>query len=253
MSIAVIVSGYDKYAKLWPALAHGFNKYWADCPWKKYFITNYMDAPPGFVTIKTATEFSWGIKAIRALHQVDADVVFWLMEDCWLSGPVDTQTMVEFYELMMQNPSIDHIRMVPPFLSNGTITLERECDKPSVYDPRLWHFKPYGEWRASIMAPFWRRKSLLGYLREDDTVWSFEDRAGLYSTKSEKEYLCVSTPYIFPFPHKTNPYQRVKDEMMTKGAWNEAAYDYCKVEGLKMDFSLHPNGCFNTEKWHQRI
>jgi hypothetical protein len=247
MSISIVVSGFDKYSKLWPGLVHGFKKYWPDCPWPKYFITNYMDAPPGFKTIKTAKEFSWGSKATRALLQIDTDIVFWLMEDCWLPGPVDTTSMVKFYDLMMANPIIDHIRMVPPFLSDGTIVPERECDRPSKYDPRLWHFKEAAEWRASIMAPFWRRESLLGYLREGDSVWSFEDQASIFSIKSAKEHLCVIDPYVFPFPHKTNPYQRVKDELMTKGEWTKAAYDYCKVEGLTMNFSMHPNGMFNKE------
>ena len=247
MSMAIIVCGYDPYAKLWPAFAHGFNKYWPDCPWEKYFITNYMKGPKGFKTIMTAKEFGWGGKAMRALMQIKADIVFWLMEDCWLPGPVQTKTMVEFYNIMMANPNIDHIRFVPPFLSDGTIVPERELSGPSEYDPRLWHFKPAAEWRASIMAPFWRRESLLKYLREGQSVWQFEDEAGAYSTRSKADHLCVIDPHIFPFPHCTNPYQRVKNEMMTKGRWTEAAIDYCKYEGLNVDFSLHPNGHFNME------
>lgn len=247
MSMAVIVCGFDKYAKLWAPFVHGFNKYWPDCPWPKYFITNYMDGPKGFKTIKTALEIDWGSKARRALLQIDAEIIFWLMEDCWLPGPVDTKTMVEFYELMMLRKNIDHIRFVPPFLSDGTIAPERELSGPTEYEPRLWHFKPYAEWRASIMAPFWRRESLLEYLKEGMSVWSFEDQAGIYSTRSEKEHLCVIDPHIFPFPHRTNPYQRVKDEMVTKGQWTRAAIDYCKLEGLKMEFSIHPNGMINKE------
>ena len=244
--MSVIVCGYDKYAKLWSTFKHGFDKYWPDCPWERYFITNFMNGPRGFKTIKTLVETSWSNKAIRALMQIKTDIIFWMMEDCWHPGPVDTETMVKFYDLMMKNPNIDHIRFVPPFLSDGTIHPEHECSGPTPYDSRLWYFKQSAEWRASIMAPFWRRTSLLNYLKEGRSVWQFEDEAGSLSTKSQKEHLCAVDPRIFPFPHKTNPYQTVKDEIVMKGAWTSAAIDYCKTEGIKMDFSIHPNGVKNV-------
>ena len=248
MSCAVVVCGMDTRYKLWVPFKHGFDKYWPDCPWDKYFITNLIKGPVGFKTIITGHETSWGNKAIRALMQIDTDIVFFLMEDAWLPGPVDTEAMVKFYKIMMDNPKIDHIRMVPPTIETGTVSQRKELTQESPYDARLWSFKMDAEWRASIMAPFWRRRSLLSYLSVGQSVWDFEDSAGALSSRRDTEHLCCIDPHVFPLPHRTNPYQTVKDEMVTKGRWNKAAYEYIKKEQLAMNFKVHPNGEPNEDK-----
>ena len=63
--------------------------------------------------------------------------------------------------------------------------------------------------------------------------------------------MCTINPYTFPTVHQTNPFPNGNtSEPVLKGMWQKAAYDYAKYEGLKVDFSFHPNGKQNTEPWY---
>ena len=247
MSIAIVVSGYDRYAKLWPAFAHGFKKYWQDCPWPKYFITNHMNGAQGFKTLKTGVETSWSNKILLGMSHIKEDIVLFLFEDYWLSGPVHTSTMIEFYDLMLKHPDIDTIRLRCPSY-DSSLCPQKELTKPSELDSRLWEFKIDAPYRAAAYCNFHRKEALLRYMREGISCWDHETEASVRSTNSDKLYLCAIDPYIFPTVHQTNPFSNGNaSEPCLKGLWTRSAIDYCREEGLIMNFNLHPNGCFNVE------
>jgi hypothetical protein len=246
MSISVVVCGMDPRSQLWPPFKHGFDKYWPDCPWTKYFITNRLEGPEGFRTIRTGKEFSWADKTITALELIDSELLLWMMEDFWLPGPVQTKVLVEFYELMLKHKNIDHIRLMPPSGIDGIVIPDKECREVSEFDNRLWHFKRDASYRVSVTASFWRKDSLLSYIKDGMDPWMFENEGSVASYNSPNLYLCLVDPYVFPIPHYTNPYQQQKNEMVSKGIWNKSAVEYIKREGLTMDFSTHPNGLKNT-------
>ena len=244
--ISVVVCGMDSRSRLWPAFKHGFDKYWPDCPWPKYFITNRLEGPSGFTTIRTGVEVSWGDKTIVALSQIQSELILWMMEDFWLPGMVQNKALTDFYKIMMKHNNIDHIRLMPPCMSTEIITPEKELTGPSEFDNRLWYFKDDAEYRASVTASFWRRDALLSYIKDYMDPWKFEQEASIMSMFRKTLYLCIVDPFIFPIPHYTNPYQQYKNEMVSKGTWNvESAYEYIKKENLTMDFSRHPDGTRN--------
>jgi hypothetical protein len=239
----------DSYAMLWPPFQHGLAKYWKDCPWPIYFITNFKDAPVGFTTIKTGKEINWTDKVKKALVSVDSEIIFWMMEDFWLPGPVQTDALIRFYQLMMEHKRIAHIRLMCP--SYGVeLAPRKECSHESDFDEKLWHFKPDAEYRCSVSAALWRKDVLLEFLNTPSIVnpWTFEQEASVLSMKTKRKYLCVVDPYIFPLAHYTNPYAVHKHEIVSKGRWNTlAAYEYALKEGLTVDFSRHPNGEVNID------
>lgn len=245
MSISVVVCGMDTRSKLWPPFKHGFDKYWPDCPWPKYFITNYLEGPEGFKTLRTGKEINWADKTITALSQINSEIILWMMEDFWLPGPVRTEILVKFCDLM-QNRNIDHIRLMPPSLGDGTVVPEKECKEITEFDNRLWYFKDDATYRVSVTASLWKKSALLGYIYDGMDPWRFETEGSVMSSSSKNLYLCLVDPYVFPIPHYTNPYQTNKNEMVSKGIWNKAAIEYIRKEHLSMDFSIHPNGSINT-------
>lgn len=243
---AVVVCSYDQYCPLWEPFVHGMNKYWIDCPWKMYFITNFLEAPRGYTTIKTGKEISWGVKVKKALKEVNENIILWMMDDFWNPGKVKTNILVEFYDLMVKHQNIDHIRLMCPSTSDGVVVPEKELSKVYENDGRLWHFRLDAEYRASVSLGFWRKEALLQYIEDDMNPWMFEQKASVISTKTPNLYLCAIDPTIFPLCHNTNHYG-IKNEIMTKGRWMSGAYEYAKKENLKIDFSHHPNGRENKD------
>ena len=167
-NITIVIGGVDKYSQAWKPFAHGFYKYWADCPWEKVFITNCLDAPKGFRNIKVGEDHSWGKSIRKALEQIKTPYILWMMEDYWLTGKVKTQTLIEFYDLMIAD-NINHIRILPPCtaLSDGAvITPDLELKHVYPKDKRLWLFKDDAEYRASLATGLWKKDLFLSFIED---------------------------------------------------------------------------------------
>ena len=250
---SVLVCGYDEYASLWPTFKHSFDKYWDDCPWTVYFITNHFNGPPGFQTIHTGKEINWADKVLTALSRVDSEIIFWMMEDFWLTGPVQTLLLKRYSKLMQKNKNIAQIRLLCPFDKEGRIIPEKELIDQTPFEGTLWYFKIDAEYRATVSATMWRKEKLLKYLRDGMNPWLFEQQASVLSGQAPEElYLCTINPFTFPLCHLTNPYSKVecRDDVVTKGKWRKAAYEYTRKEGLLVNFRYHPDGTFNNE-WEE--
>lgn len=234
----IVIGGYDKYSVLWQPLVHGIDKYWKN-HWKIKFITNFADAPIGD-SIKTGEDKGWGEQIRNGFKQINADIILWMMDDFWITGPVNN-VYLNTLSSYMSRFDIDHIRLLPPAYPDKGVVPERECKRPSDIDPRLWIFKDDAEFRASATFGLWKREVFLDYLDGVKTPWMFEQVAGLESRGNDR-YLCNIDPYILPTSWYCNPYPNGKNSIMSRGKWDTPAYEYARYEGLSIDFSIHPNG-----------
>lgn len=240
--VTVIIGSVDKYSMAWPMFEHGFKKYWADCPWEVVAITNFKDFPIGR-TVKVGEDHSWSESVRKGLEQVNTPYILWMMEDYWLTGPVDTQALVDFASYLQQD-KIDHIRLLPPApgLDLGApITPNMECKHPFAEDDRLWVFQDDGEYRASLAASLWKKDKFLEFLEDGKTPWDFEHDAGIKSRGNDR-HLCCVLPEIMCWPWRTNPYNNGKESPIRKGQWTEAAHLYTEAEKFEVDLQWHPNG-----------
>lgn len=240
--VTIVVSCVDKYAQAWPAFKHGMEKYWKDCPFPIIAITNFKDFPIGR-TIKVGKDISWSDTMKKGLEQIDSDVIFFMMEDYFLTGKVDTQTLIRYSKLLLEN-KIDHIRLLPPApgLDTGAfITPNLECKHPYEKEDSLWVFQDDAEYRASLAAGLWRKEVFLKFLENNKNPWEFEHDAGIMSRGNDRHLCCVD-PYIISWPWRTNPHNDCKESPIRKGQWTHAAHLYNEYEGLGMDLQWHPNG-----------
>jgi len=242
-NVSIVIGGFDRYAVLWGILKGSLDKYWPDRPWGIQFITNFLEAPKGCETIQVGHDQGWGSTVKRGLRKVSADIIVWMMEDFWITGPVQTKALLEFAEIMEKN-NIDHIRLLPPAYPDRGVVPERECKHPSSLDKRLWVFQDDAEFRASATIGLWKKDVFADYLREEMNPWKFEQEAGVRSRGNDR-YLCCIDPYVYPMSWYCNPYPKCRGAIMSRGHWDRSAYEYAEVEGLKIDFSVHPNGGIN--------
>ena len=235
-NITLVVGAVDKYSKAWEIFAHGFNKYWEDCPYRKVFITNFKDAPKGFETIKVGEDHSWGETARKGIEQIDSDVIIYLMEDYWITGYVETKTIQEFADIVVKGKA-DHIRILPPSNSDGDIIpeLELKCRYPE--DKRLWIFKDDAEYRCSLATAIWNRKIFLKFIKDGMNPWEYEHQAGIASRGNDR-HLCVINPGILVWGWRTNPYPKVKNSCITRGKWDISALRYLEVEKITPTFEI---------------
>ncbi len=219
--VTVVVSAVDEYSALWPATCHGLGKYWSDCPWPIVWCTNEKEAPCG-ETVKTGMNRNWAHMTRQAMASVTSPVVFLVMNDVWLSRPVDTPYL-ERLAVAMLKAGADQLQLQAPF-KDGV----REVEYPDGF-----YMLPFGvTTRTSLQPAFWQVDTLLRLLRNDDQIpGDFEGRAG--TREQGGLYLGVREAGAIKF---VNPVER--------GKWVPAAYGYARQEGLEIDFADDPVGGF---------
>ena len=94
--IAFIVSSCDKYKFLWDPFFKSLNKYWPDCPFKLYLITNLEEYHNDQVkTLKIGEDKSFSDNLIKAISMVEENKFILWFEDVFFSGKVLTNQFLE--------------------------------------------------------------------------------------------------------------------------------------------------------------
>lgn len=239
-TLTIVIGTCDKYAACWNPMIHSLQKYWADRLWNVVFITNEIDIA-SYRTICVGKDESWGSTIIKGLNEVTTPYILWLMDDMWITGPVETTIIRKYLEILVDN-KLHHIRLLPPAYDDGKVVPSRECKERSKYHMNLWHFYNDAEFKISATAGLWNTEVFKSYLRAGMTPWQFEKENRYKNLRDTDKYLCNINPYVFPTGWYCNPYPNGKNSFMSRGHWDTPAYEYAKYEDINIDFSIHPNG-----------
>lgn len=233
--VAVLVSSCDKYQACWEPFIHGFRKYWPDCPWPTFFVTNYLDAPfPKYqgTTIKVGKDNGWANTTLKALEQIDSEVVLFMLDDFWLANPTNTKALVDFADILLRGDA-DYIRLVPTTLIEPNVVTGA-----STLDTRLNVFRDTARYRGSLNPSLWRTEHFRKMLKKDENPWEFEIHGGKRS-RGYRHLLVKEFAYIY-YVITTNPLGNWGGQPVKLGKWTPAARQYAQVEGLTIDTSKNP-------------
>lgn len=112
-AVAFIVVSCDKYADLWDPFFHCLRKYWPDCPYQVYLVTNHRsyDAP-GVTVLNIGDDRSYADNLRAAVEQIrEPWVILWL-EDVFVSEPVDTSRL-RVIVAEAQSIPVGYLKLVP--------------------------------------------------------------------------------------------------------------------------------------------
>jgi len=102
ISCAVLVSSCDAYADLWTPFFSLFWKYWSDCPYPVYLISNNQK----FLHKKViplcvgGDHTNWSQRLCCALSRLDTNYVLLMLEDFFLQRKVMTKDVVSCLEAL---------------------------------------------------------------------------------------------------------------------------------------------------------
>ena len=225
VQVSVFISSCDAYQSCWAPFCHGLKKYWPDCPWPIYFVTNFLEPPCGW-TLKVGKEQDWTATQRMALRQISSDVILFMLDDFWLTDRVDTKSLVEFADLILEGKA-DKIHLT-------NFSDERKTVVPSDIDKRLNGYASNSKYRTALQGGLWRVGVFKSLMRDGESPWEFETKG---SARSQK------TPYTF-LNIKEHLYLRytTRPGAVEKGQWTQMAIDYAEREGLEVDFTRRPGG-----------
>lgn len=219
IDIAVLVSTHDRYRAAWPVFCHGMHTYWPDCPWPVKATTNRLDFPCG-AGLKIGGDCDWSENIRRGLTAIGSELVLLLLEDTWITSPVDTGTLTDFAR-HIEAGRTDYIRLVR--------TGSQIVGDPAPFDGRLFAPDARSHYRTAICPTIWRAQVLYDLIRSGETVHGFE----LRNDPEAATYHCVYAedsvylPHVFPTASGCWSWSPIQ-----QGRWTAGAYEYVRREGL---------------------
>ena len=228
--VTVFISAYDPYTACWPVLCYSMAKYWPDCPWPVQFVTNHLDAPCGESAIKVGDYVSWTDTTRRALQRVRTEFLLFLIEDYWITAPVDTASLVQFVEVMITH-NLGYLLLTP-----GSQTYKAD------FDESLGILANDSRYRVSLQASIWRVQTFLNLLEGDESIWQFEVN-GTKRSKGSDKFVGVKENKYLRYVQTCHP--DYKQGVVVKAKWTQSAQKYIECEDLSVNLSLNPDGTHN--------
>lgn len=176
-NIPLFVITSDKYLNALKGFSYLFNKYWGrdqgvivagfqtpdfELPANFHFhsLGDMADYPVG----------RWSDALIKLLHDYSTVEVFGLMlEDYWISRPVDRQAISILYWYMKQFKYVLKMDLCADRLYAAGVTDYDNCGHLD-----LMRSDPASQYHMSLMTGLWNRELMLRYLIPDESPWDVE-------------------------------------------------------------------------------
>jgi hypothetical protein len=214
---AIIISSCDNYRDAWAPFFTLFFRYWPNCPFQVYLISNTLKYPDERVkTIDILPDQKWSGNMITALNKIPEKYIIYFQEDYFLRAKVDNEKIFLALKLAEENKAAG-VRLFP-------------CpgpDLPYQNDEEVGLVSQNALYRNSTQTTLWNKQKLLELMRPGETGWDFELRGGL-----ERARAMTETFFAFRRP--------VIDYFCTailKGKYLYDAVRFCRREGIRLDHS----------------
>jgi len=211
-SCAIVVSSFDGFSDLWGPFFTLLFRYWPDCPYPIYLISNSKTYDhPRVTTVAIGEDGKWANNLFIALDQIPATHIIYMQDDYFLTGPVDTSAI----QKLVQYAQEKHISCVRLFTSPGPNMPYEEMG--------LGLIGKNAEYRVSLQAALWDVHALKAVMRRDESGWDMEFKGTVRSQTMNDVYVSVKESAIN------------YTEGVTKGKWNMKAIQHCRKEGVRLE------------------
>lgn len=210
-NIAVLVVSCDNYSDLWLPFFSLFKRFWPDCPFSVYLLTNDKDfSYPGVSTIRIGKDVSWSDNIKEGLRQLQEEYVLMFIEDLFLLKSVDTNEITrvcgEFVRL-----NGNYLRL------NPTVKADKK------YNEYFGKVSKGTIYRTSTVLSLWNKDVLSDLLQTGENAWEFEIFGTVRSDTYEGFYATWKNCFTIV-------------NGVIKGKWERKAYR--KIKSLYPDAEL---------------
>ncbi len=209
----------DAYFDVWEGFSVCLKEYWPDCPYPVYLAAENISAPSTLVFKKTlfSKAESWSARLIDSLAQLPQSRVLFVLDDMWLSRPIDSEKVLKATECL-ENSDIGVVR-----LTEDSVTKTAYPENPDYQE--ILFGEPY---RVSTAPSIWKKDFLLSVLSASESAWEFERVGSFRETGKSHRVLCVKQP-IYHILGATGAVERGKYERFTS--------EFAKAHGITIDFT----------------
>ena len=210
---AVVIPSCDSYEDSWGPFFSFFFKYWPDCPYKIYLITETKKiADPRVNTVNLGKDLGWANNMIAALDLIPENNFIYFLEDVFILKKVDTARIVRLFELLKKD-GVSCLRLTP---TPGP-------DKPYKHVGELGVIGETAPYRVSTMTAIWDKAAFKRLLVPGENAWQME-LDGTKRSHAMKELFLSVWP--------TDPAIDIFITAIKRGRWQYDALALCRREGV---------------------
>jgi hypothetical protein len=176
MDVPIYVLTSDHYLDALRPFSWLLNKYWIPNP--TVIVGGFT--PPGFDLPKNFSFHSigkfedypvgkWSNALIKMLLELPHDVFVLMLEDYWLTRPVDAGAVVILADYMRQFEYVARLDLTSDRKNSGYATAYG-----NVAHLKLIASDPESQYHCSLMCALWRRGHMLKFLIEGESPWEVE-------------------------------------------------------------------------------
>lgn len=163
MSVSIVVLSCDDYSKYWDVFFKLKNRYWKDCPYPIYLVSESLKHPR-YRTININSTI-WTKRFREALQQIPEDYIILMLEDYFIRQKVDQSRISEIVDFISHNINI----AVFNFEQNYRPA------EDTIYDITGWKKQKNNQvYLNSTQPSLWNKELLLSRLKEDQDPWQWE-------------------------------------------------------------------------------
>lgn len=167
--LSALIVGFDGYKDVWDIDVHLLNKYWSNRP-KTYLATSVLKPDYDNVEIIAAGEGSeWSKKAYTALKAIKTKYVLLLLEDFFISSPVDNTIVLDSLQLI-KNSDIKFYQVLVQLVKSSW-----EKGAPFQGNKHIKIIPQNKKYPLNLQAAIWDREFLIKTIGEGNyNAWQFE-------------------------------------------------------------------------------
>lgn len=180
----VLVVSCDKYSDVWPGFFELINRFWPDCPFNVYLLSNTIrPSISKVINILVGRDISWSDNLKMALEVVEEEYVLLFIEDLYLYRLVSTKKVLNVIEWAISMKA-NYVRLNP-------LT---KADKP--FNDLVGIVSKGTLYRSSTVMSLWKKEILQSLLKAGESAWDFEVYGSIRSDQYDSFF--ATKQYYFP-------------------------------------------------------
>jgi hypothetical protein len=194
----ILVSSTDSYSDTWEPFFTLLEKNISNITDYKIYLLSDTKSYNGHsfvnnIQVSSNNEvLSWSERILRALDNLDSEILFLVFDDYFLMSKLDEDKFKEFNNIICENKDIANLRLV-----------HEKKSFPSSYN-HLNKVKNLVGYKNSLMPGFWRKDDLINLIQIGESPWQFELLGTIRTYFYPKTFLVVNQQlsrkiYNFPF------------------------------------------------------
>lgn len=214
MDCSIIVMTCDSYSDCWLPFKTLKDRYWSNCPYKIYIVTETKNCEY-FYTIKK--QGAWTKRLREALQDIDTEYVLFMLEDYFIREYVDQERICNILDNFKNDEAV--------------------YDFEKAFDDKLAdnHILGFGQkidntiYMNNTQPAVHNRLKLIERLQQDQTIWQWETTP----ISSPYKFYINTDEWIIDVGHRRD----IKGFGVTKGKWTKECIAFFEKEGIEVNYN----------------